>query len=152
MKDKDKDKKKKVCYIEEHVMTDVDDNTPFINLFCFYNDFKLKIQFFIFIIKDYNIISILNNLDDKLNTLTKDFLNNYLYQNNELDFSNNIIQINFNIKNNKQLILTEIEFFKKKIDSIDINNKVLKYKIITFIELLDKTSYELKLLLNNRDI
>jgi hypothetical protein len=109
-------------------------------------------QIFIFIIKDYNIVSILNNLDDKLNILTKDFLNTYLYQNSELDFSNNIIQINFNIKNNKQLILTEIEFFKKKIDSIDINNKVLKNKIITFIELLDKTSYELKLLLNNRDI
>jgi hypothetical protein len=109
-------------------------------------------QIYIFIIKDYNIVSILNNLDDKLNILTKDFLNTYLYQNSELDFSNNIIQINFNIKNNKQLILTEIEIFKKKIDSIDINNKVLKNKIITFIELLDKTSYELKLLLNNRDI
>ena len=147
-----KDKKKKICYIEEQEMTDVNDNTTFINLFCFYNEFKLKMQFFIFIIKDYNVISILNNLDDKLNILTKDFLNNYLYQNSELDFSNNIIQINFNIKNNKQLILTEIEFFKKKIDSIDINNKVLKNKIITFIELLDKTSYELKLLLNNRDI
>jgi hypothetical protein len=147
-----KDKKKKICYIEEQEMTDVNDNTTFINLFCFYNDFKLKMQIFIFIIKDYNIVSILNNLDDKLNILTKDFLNTYLYQNSELDFSNNIIQINFNIKNNKQLILTEIEFFKKKIDSIDINNKVLKNKIITFIELLDKTSYELKLLLNNRDI
>jgi hypothetical protein len=147
-----KDKKKKICYIEEHMMTDVNDNTSFINLFCFYNDFKLKMQIFIFIIKDYNIISILNNLDDKLNILTKDFLNNYLYQNSEMDFSNNMIQINFNIKNNKQLILTEIEFFKKKIDSIDINNNVLKNKIITFIELLDKTSYELKLLLNNRDI
>ena len=96
-------------------MTDINDNTLFINLFCFYNDFKLKMQFFIFIIKDYNIISILNNLDDKLNTLTKDFLNNYLYQNSELDFTNNMIQINFNIKNNKQLILTEIEIFKKKI-------------------------------------
>lgn len=147
-----KDKKKKICYIEEQEMTDVNDNTSFINLFCFYNDFKLKMQIFIFIIKDYNIVSILNNLDDKLNILTKDFLNTYLYQNSELDFSNNIIQINFNIKNNKQLILTEIEIFKKKIDSIDINNKVLKNKIITFIELLDKTSYELKLLLNNRDI
>jgi hypothetical protein len=147
-----KDKKKKICYIEEQEMTDVNDNTSFINLFCFYNDFKLKMQIYIFIIKDYNIVSILNNLDDKLNILTKDFLNTYLYQNSELDFSNNIIQINFNIKNNKQLILTEIEIFKKKIDSIDINNKVLKNKIITFIELLDKTSYELKLLLNNRDI
>lgn len=133
-------------------MTDINDNTLFINLFCFYNDFKLKMQFFIFIIKDYNIISILNNLDDKLNTLTKDFLNNYLYQNSELDFTNNMIQINFNIKNNKQLILTEIEIFKKKLESIDINNKVLKNKIITSIELLDKTCYELKLLLNNRDI
>jgi len=147
-----KDKKKKICYIEEQEMTDVNDNTSFINLFCFYNDFKLKMQIFIFIIKDYNIVSILNNLDDKLNILTKDFLNTYLYQNSEIDFSNNMIQINFNIKNNKQLILTEIEIFKKKIDSIDINNKVLKNKIITFIELLDKTSYELKLLLNNRDI
>lgn len=147
-----KDKKKKICYIEEQEMTDVNDNTTFINLFCFYNDFKLKMQIFIFIIKDYNIVSILNNLDDKLNILTKDFLNTYLYQNSEIDFSNNMIQINFNIKNNKQLILTEIEIFKKKIDSIDINNKVLKNKIITFIELLDKTSYELKLLLNNRDI
>ena len=147
-----KDKKKKICYIEEQEMTDVNDNTTFINLFCFYNDFKLKMQIFIFIIKDYNIVSILNNLDDKLNILTKDFLNTYLYQNSEIDFSNNMIQINFNIKNNKQLILTEIEIFKKKIDSIDINNKVLKNKIITFIELLDKTCYELKLLLNNRDI
>ena len=147
-----KDKKKKICYIEEQEMTDVNDNTTFINLFCFYNDFKLKMQIFIFIIKDYNIVSILNNLDDKLNILTKDFLNTYLYQNSEIDFSNNMIQINFNIKNNKQLILTEIEIFKKKIDSIDINNKVLKNIIITFIELLDKTSYELKLLLNNRDI
>lgn len=147
-----KDKKKKICYIEEQEMTDVNDNTSFINLFCFYYDFKLKMQIFIFIIKDYNIVSILNNLDDKLNILTKDFLNTYLYQNSEIDFSNNMIQINFNIKNNKQLILTEIEIFKKKIDSIDINNKVLKNKIITFIELLDKTSYELKLLLNNRDI
>lgn len=133
-------------------MTDINDNTAFINLFCFYNEFKLKMQFFIFIIKDYNVISILNNLDDKLNLLTKDFLNNYLYQNSELDFTNNMIQINFNIKNNKQLILTEIDFFKKKLESIDINNKVLKNKIITFIELLDKTNYELKLLLNNRDI
>lgn len=149
---KDKERKKKICYIEEHTMTDINDNTPFINLFCFYNDFKLKMQFFIFIIKDYNIITILNNLDDKLNTLTKDFLNNYLYQNSELDFTNNMIQINFNIKNNKQLILTEIEIFKKKLESIDINNKVLKNKIITSIELLDKTCYELKLLLNNRDI
>lgn len=149
---KDKERKKKVCYIEEHIMTDVNDNTAFINLFCFYNEFKLKMQFFIFIIKDYNLISILNNLDDKLNLLTKDFLNNYLYLNSELDFTNNMIQINFNIKNNKQLILTEIDFFKKKLESIDINNKVLKNKIITFIELLDKTNYELKLLLNNRDI
>lgn len=149
---KDKERKKKICYIEEHIMTDINDNTLFINLFCFYNDFKLKMQFFIFIIKDYNIISILNDLDDKLNTLTKDFLNNYLYQNSELDFTNNMIQINFNIKNNKQLILTEIEIFKKKLESIDINNKVLKNKIITSIELLDKTCYELKLLLNNRDI
>jgi hypothetical protein len=149
---KDKERKKKICYIEEHIMTDIKDNTLFINLFCFYNDFKLKMQFFIFIIKDYNIIYILNDLDDKLNTLTKDFLNNYLYQNSELDFTNNMIQINFNIKNNKQLILTEIEIFKKKLESIDINNKVLKNKIITSIELLDKTCYELKLLLNNRDI
>lgn len=149
---KDKERKKKVCYIEEDIMTYVNDNIIFINLFCFYNEFKLKMQFFIFIIKDYNVISILNNLDDKLNLLTKDFLNNYLYQNSELDFTNNMIQINFNIKNNKQLILTEIDFFKKKLESIDINNKVLKNKIITFIELLDKTNYELKLLLNNRDI
>ena len=67
-----KDKKKKICYIEEQEMTDVNDNTSFINLFCFYNDFKLKMQIYIFIIKDYNIVSILNNLDDKLNILTKE--------------------------------------------------------------------------------
>lgn len=149
---KDKERKKKVCYIEDQDIVDINDNTSFINLFCLYNEFKLKIQLFIFIIKDYNIISILNNLDDKLNTLNKDFLNNYLYQYKEVDFTNNIIQINFTIKNNKQFILTEIDFFKKKLENIDINNKILKNKIITFIELLQKTCYELKLLLNNRDI
>ena len=109
MKDKEK---KKVCYIEEQEnMHDVNDNIFFINLFSYFNEFKLKIQLFIFIIKDYNIITILNNLDDKLNLLIKDYLNNYLYQNYNIDFNNNIIQINFNIKNNKQILLNEIDIF-----------------------------------------
>ena len=47
---------------------------------------------------------ILHELDNKLNVLIVDNLNNYLYQNLNIDFSNNIVQINFNIKNNKHLL------------------------------------------------
>jgi hypothetical protein len=146
---KDKEKKKKICYIEEQeMMTDINDNAFFINLFSYYNEFKLKIQLFIFIIKDYNIITILNNLDDKLNLLIKDYLNNYLYQNSNIDFNNNIVQINFNIKNNKQVLLNEIDIFKKKIESVDLSNKLLKDKVFNFIELLNKTYYELNIIIN----
>ena len=146
---KDKEKKKKICYIEEQEMIlDDNDNVFFMNLFCYYNEFKLKIQLFIFIIKDYNIITILNNLDDKLNILIKNYLNNYLYQNYNIDFNNNIVQINFNIKNNKQMILNEIDIFKKKIESIDLSNKLLKDKVFNFIELLNKTYYELNIIIN----
>lgn len=147
---KDKDKKKKICYIEEQEMMvdDFNDNIFFINLFTYYNEFKLKIQLFIFIIKDYNIITILNNLDDKLNLLIKDYLNNYLYQNYNIDFNNNIIQINFNIKNNKQVLLNEIEIFKKKIEALDLSNKILKDKKSYFIEILNKTYYELNIISN----
>ena len=58
-------------------------------------------------------MKILHELDNKLNVLIVDNLNNYLYQNSNIDFSNNIVQINFNIKNNKQLLLNEIDLFKK---------------------------------------
>jgi len=146
---KDKERKKKICYIEEQeMMVDVNDNVFFINLFSYYNEFKLKIQLFIFIIKDYNIITILNNLDDKLNLLIKDYLNNYLYQNSNIDFNNNIVQINFNIKNNKQVLLNEIDIFKKKIESVDLSNKLLKDKVFNFIEILNKTYYELNIIIN----
>jgi hypothetical protein len=146
---KDKERKKKICYIEEQeMMSDINDNVFFINLFSYYNEFKLKIQLFIFIIKDYNIITILNNLDDKLNLLIKDYLNNYLYQNSNIDFNNNIVQINFNIKNNKQVLLNEIDIFKKKIESVDLSNKLLKDKVFNFIELLNKTYYELNIIIN----
>tara|TARA_Y100000389_G_scaffold56128_1_gene52038 strand:- start:9740 stop:10177 length:438 start_codon:yes stop_codon:yes gene_type:complete len=144
MKDKEK---KKICYIEEQEMM-LDVNVFFINLFCYYNEFKLKIQLFIFIIKEYNIITILNNLDDKLNLLIKDYLNNYLYQNYNIDFNNNIIQINFNIKNNKQILLNEIDIFKKKIESLDLSNNLLKQKIFNLIEILNKTYYELNIIIN----
>tara|TARA_B110000858_G_scaffold128142_1_gene145735 strand:- start:205 stop:645 length:441 start_codon:yes stop_codon:yes gene_type:complete len=145
---KDKDRKKKICYIEDPDIIDITDNTFFINLFCYYNEFKLKMQLYIYIIKDYNIINIINSLDDKLNLLIKDFLNNYLYINDKLDFNNNIIQFNFNIKNNKQFILNEIDYFKKKIESLDITNKILKNKILNFSELLNKTHYELYIIIN----
>lgn len=146
---KDKEKKKKICYIEEQeIMLDVNDNVFFINLFCYYNEFKLKIQLFIFIIKDYNIITILDNLDDKLNLLIKDYLNNYLYQNFNIDFNNNIIQINFNIKNNKQILLNVIDIFKKKLESLDLSNNLLKEKVFKFIEILNKTYYELYIIIN----
>ena len=146
---KDKEKKKKICYIEEQeMMLDVNDNVFFINLFCYYNEFKLKIQLLIFIIKDYNIITILDNLDDKLNLLIKDYLNNYLYQNYNIDFNNNIIQINFNIKNNKQILLNEIDIFKKKLESLDLSNNLLKEKVFKFIEILNKTYYELYIIIN----
>ena len=95
------------------MIVDETNNVFFINLFNFYNEFKLKIQLFLFIIKDYNIMKILHELDNKLNVLIVDNLNNYLYQNLNIDFSNNIVQINFNIKNNKQLLLNEIDLFKK---------------------------------------
>lgn len=144
-----KDKKKKICYIEEQENNIHDiDNAFFINLFSYYNEFKLKIQLFIFIIKDYNIITILNNLDDKLNLFIKDYLNNYLYQNYNIDFNNNILQINFNIKNNKQVLLNEIDIFKKKIESLDLSNKILKDKVFNFIEILNKTHYELYIIIN----
>ena len=146
---KDKERKKKICYIEEQeMMVDVNDNVYFINLFSYYNEFKLKIQLFIFIIKDYNIITILNNLDDKLNIFIKNYLNNFLYQNYNIDFNNNIVQINFNIKNNKQLILNEIDIFKKKIESLDLSNKLLKEKVFNFIEILNKSYYELNIIIN----
>ena len=146
---KDKEKKKKICYIEEEeMMLDVNNNVFFINLFCYYNEFKLKIQLFIFIIKDYNIITILDNLDDKLNLLIKDYLKNYLYQNFNIDFNNNIIQINFNIKNNKQILLNEIDIFKKKLESLDLSNNLLKEKVFKFIEILNKTYYELYIIIN----
>ena len=95
------------------MIVDETNNVFFINLFNFYNEFKLKIQLFLFIIKDYNIMKILHELDNKLNVLIVDNLNNYLYQNLNIDFSNNIVQINFNIKNNKQFLLNEIDLFKK---------------------------------------
>ena len=142
---KEKDKKKKICYIKDHVMID---NTAFINLFCFYNVFKLKMQFYIYIIKDYNIINIINILHDNTNIFIKDFLSNYIYINNTLEFNNDIIQINFNIKNNKQSILSEIDYFKSKLESIDITDKILKTKIYSFIELLNKTYYELNIIIN----
>lgn len=149
MKDKEKEKKKKVCYIEEHDMIiDENNNTFFINMFNFYNEFKLKIQLFLFIIKDYNIIKILNELDNKLNVLIVDNLNNYLYQNLNIDFSNNIVQINFNIKNNKQFLLNEIDLFKKKLDTLDISDKLLKNKLLNFVEILNKTYYELNIIIN----
>lgn len=148
-KDKDKEKKKKVCYIEEHDMIIVETNNIFfINMFNFYNEFKLKIQLFLFIIKDYNIIKILHELDNKLNVLIVDNLNNYLYQNLNIDFSNNIVQINFNIKNNKQLLLNEIDLFKKKLDTLDISDKLLKNKLLNFVEILNKTYYELNIIIN----
>ena len=149
MKDKEKEKKKKVCYIEEHDMIiDETNNIFFINMFNFYNEFKLKIQLFLFIIKDYNIIKILHELDNKLNVLIVDNLNNYLYQNLNIDFSNNIVQINFNIKNNKQLLLNEIDLFKKKLDTLDISDKLLKNKLLNFVEILNKTYYELNIIIN----
>lgn len=149
MKDKEKEKKKKVCYIEEHDMIIVETNNIFfINMFNFYNEFKLKIQLFLFIIKDYNIIKILHELDNKLNVLIVDNLNNYLYQNLNIDFSNNIVQINFNIKNNKQLLLNEIDLFKKKLDTLDISDKLLKNKLLNFVEILNKTYYELNIIIN----
>lgn len=146
---KDKEKKKKVCYIEENDMiVDETNNVFFINLFNFYNEFKLKIQLFLFIIKDYNIMKILHELDNKLNVLIVDNLNNYLYQNLNIDFSNNIVQINFNIKNNKQLLLNEIDLFKKKLDTLDISDKLLKNKLLNFVEILNKTYYELNIIIN----
>ena len=146
---KDKEKKKKVCYIEENDMiVDETNNVFFINLFNFYNEFKLKIQLFLFIIKDYHIIKILHELDNKLNVLIVDNLNNYLYQNLNIDFSNNIVQINFNIKNNKQLLLNEIDLFKKKLDTLDISDKLLKNKLLNFVEILNKTYYELNIIIN----
>jgi len=146
---KDKEKKKKVCYIEENDMIiDETNNVFFINLFNFYNEFKLKIQLFLFIIKDYNIMKILHELDNKLNVLIIDNLNNYLYQNLNIDFSNNIVQINFNIKNNKQLLLNEIDLFKKKLDTLDISDKLLKNKLLNFVEILNKTYYELNIIIN----
>ena len=146
---KDKEKKKKVCYIEENDMIiDETNNVFFINLFNFYNEFKLKIQLFLFIIKDYNIMKILHELDNKLNVLIVDNLNNYLYQNLNIDFSNNIVQINFNIKNNKQLLLNEIDLFKKKLDTLDISDKLLKNKLLNFFEILNKTYYELNIIIN----
>lgn len=146
---KDKEKKKKVCYIEENDMiVDETNNVFFINLFNFYNEFKLKIQLFLFIIKDYNIMKILHELDNKLNVLIVDNLNNYLYQNSNIDFSNNIVQINFNIKNNKQLLLNEIDLFKKKLDTLDISDKLLKNKLLNFVEILNKTYYELNIIIN----
>lgn len=146
---KEKERKKKICYIEEQDMI-IDDtsNIFFINMFNYYNEFKLKIQLFIFIIKDYNIITILNNLDNKLNLLIKENLNNYLYQNINIDFNNNIVQINFNIKNNKQIILEEIDIFKKRLESIYLSNKLLKDRLFNFIELLNKTYYELNIIIN----
>lgn len=146
MKDKEK---KKVCYIQENDMIiDEINNTFFINMFIFYNEFKLKIQLFLFIIKDYNIIKILHELDNKLNVLIINYLNNYLYQNSNIDFSNNIVQINFNIKNSKQFLLNEIDLFIKKIDSLDISNNLLKDKLLNFVEILNKTYYELNIIIN----
>ena len=72
---KDKEKKKKVCYIEENDMiVDETNNVFFINLFNFYNEFKIKIQLFFLCINDYNIMKILHELDNKLNVLIVDNL------------------------------------------------------------------------------
>ena len=109
---------------------------------------ELTMKFYIYIIKDYNIINIINILHDNTNIFIKDFLSNYIYINNTLEFNNDIIQINFNIKNNKQSILSEIDYFKSKLESIDITDKILKTKIYSFIELLNKTYYELNIIIN----
>lgn len=39
-------------------------------------------------------------------------------------------------------------FLKKKIESVDLSNKLLKDKVFNFIEILNKTYYELNIIIN----